>query len=72
MWGRCKVHYLRRRTPNNPAFTIFYKRRAFLYYQNACGSNQKLWNSNYRYGLLQQGQGNLEADSEETDFSQES
>ena len=31
-----------------------------------------MWNNNHHYNLLQQGAGNLEEESEESDFSQES
>ena len=33
---------------------------------------KKRWNSNHHYNRLQQGHGNLEVESEESDFSQES
>ena len=33
---------------------------------------KKMWNSNHHYNPLQQGHGNLDVESEESDFSQES
>ena len=56
-----------------PAFTNFLSKKRVTFwslvsYQNACGSNQKMWNSNLHYNLLRQAPGKYE-DSEESQVS---
>ena len=75
MWGRCEVDVRsiiiyegeRLVTSPSPIFVTFW---SLVYYQSACGSNQKMWNSTQHYNLLQQGAGNYDH-CEESDFSQE-
>ena len=71
MLGQCKINYkLQKKTLSNPAFTnILYLLKFSLLLERA-RFKPNMWSSSHHYDLMQQGNGNLEVESEEGEVSQ--